>query len=283
MDACWPIWGNNLRDSSTSADDDGCAHDSPVPMARSHGFHLPGRRILMALAAYPAYYDGSGKDDTRAISLSGVAAAEPEWASFDSAWKYALDAHGAQCFHMSDAINLRKRFARKNGWNEHKVDALIRDLVKIMSGYRNRGFQFRSCTVIRDDYARAKSEHPTLRPLHSICVNYCVGGLAVPRDHEVILYFDRNEAFLHKVNRVWEHLKNKPLSRPPWVDQARNIMKVDSGYYAIQAADCLSWSVNREQTHRDYQQWAISAKMLSEWKLYDYDAIIERYANDKWF
>jgi len=181
---------------------------------------------------------------------------------------------------MSDAMSLKGHFSRARGWNEEKVNRLVVDLLKVMSDHNNHGFQFRSCTALRDDYERAKREYPTLRPIEAICVNYCVGGLAVPKDHEVMLYFDRGEPFMKQINRVW--LRQRRLRKPGWAQQTRNIIPVDSGTYAIQAADFIAWSVNREQTHGDYPQRAFSAKMISDWKLYDYAAIVERYANDKW-
>jgi len=82
------------------------------------------------------------------------------------------------------------------------------------------------------------------------------------------------------VNRVWNHLKKK-RGRPQWVRQIRNIIPVDSGYYSIQAADFIAWSLNHH-TQNAYRHWAIAAQFLADWKLYDYDAIVERYANDEW-
>jgi len=120
----------------------------------------------------------------------------------------------------------------------------------------------------------------SLRPIPAICANYTVGGLRVPKGEDVILYFDRNEEFLHQVNRVWLKLKKRKDSG--WARQTRGIIPVDSSQYAIQAADFIAWTMNREQTHGDYAEWTTSAKMLSESKLYDYDAIVEQYANDKW-
>lgn len=236
----------------------------------------------MALASW-AFFDGSGKKDTPAISLAGIAAPEVQWGDFDSDWHTTLNTHGADCFHMSPAINLATPFSQEEGWTKDKVDLLIRDLVKLMGEYSNRGFQFRACTVIRGDYARVKREHANIRPLPAICSNFCVGGLALPKKYEFLLYFDKNEAFMKQVYRVWNHLKNKPTQRPRWVEQTRNILPVDSGYYGIQAADFIAWSVNREHALGDYPQWAMFAKILAEWKLYDYDALVEEYAHDEWY
>ena len=226
----------------------------------------------MALDAevFHGYFDGGGKQDIPVITLAGVAHSELAWGDFDIDWRRALEGHGARCFHMADLIG------------SPDSEALIGSMVQVMTEHQNRGLQFRAATIVVKDYERAKCEHPTLRPLEAICANFTVGGLAVPKEHEIILYFDRNEAFMHQVNRVWVHLKNKKNS-PPWVRQTRNVLPVDSGYYGIQAADFIAWSLNREQTVGDYPQWALAAKFLCHgWKLYDYDAIVERYANDQW-
>jgi hypothetical protein len=182
---------------------------------------------------------------------------------------------------MCDAIALKKKFSTMNGWDGRKVELLIGDLVKVLYDHMNLGLQFRSCTVLRKEYIRAKREHPTLRPLAAICANFCVGGLIVPKEHEVILHFDRNEQFLKQVYRVWCHLRNK-RKRPAWVRRTRNILKVDSSYPSIQAADFVAWSLSRAQSRGDYQHWSNAATLLGESQLYDYDAIVERYANDKW-
>jgi hypothetical protein len=58
--------------------------------------------------------------------------------------------------------------------------------------------------------------------------------------------------------------------------------RVDSRYYSIQAADFVAWSLNRAQSCGDYPHYSMAATFLGESKLYDYDAIVERYANDKW-
>jgi hypothetical protein len=278
---------NIIRDESHDGEESSCVHDVPLPMARTHGLHLPDPgRVLMALDVqlYPAFYDGSGKEDTQSISLAGAAHFEQAWADFDFDWMTMLGRHGAKCFHMCDAIALQKEFSPSKGWDAIKVDRLIRDLVKVMGGHSNRGLQFRACTIIRKDYDQAKREYPTLRPLPAICANFGVGGLELPNGHSTILYFDRDEPFMHEIYRVWVHLKGKRQIRPRWVEQTFNILAVDSGYPSIQAVDFIAWSLNREHTTGDYEQWTLAAKLLCmpNWKLYDYDAIVSDYANDKW-
>jgi len=266
--------------------EDVCGDDSGLLRARTHGLHVRGKSILMSVDAqlYQAYYDGSGNNVAAAVSLAGAAHFEMAWSDFDADWAKTLRKHGAECFHMCDAIALQKKFDRRKGWDEKKVNELITDLVAVMSEHRNRGLQFRGCTILCKDYEAAKRQYKTLRPLPAIAVNFCIGGLAVPSGHDLLLCFDKNEEFMKQIYRVWRHLKAKPKGRTGWVAQTRNIFNVNRGYCGIQAADFVAWSLNREHTHRGYEHWTMGAKLLClpDFKLYDYDAIVEGYANDKW-
>jgi len=108
------------------------------------------------------------------------------WADFDKAWKAALLKHGAEVLSYVRCDALQKAFSVEKDWNEEKVNRLASDLLKVMFGPLESGINNSEvATVLRADYIRAKSEHPTLRPLAAICVNYCVGGLALPKDHQV--------------------------------------------------------------------------------------------------
>ena len=80
----------------------------------------------MALDAeiYPAYYDGSGKKDTDAISLAGAAHFEQAWGDCEVDWGKTLERHGVKCFHMCDAIALQREFLREKGWDEILISTL---------------------------------------------------------------------------------------------------------------------------------------------------------------
>jgi len=229
-----------------------------------------------------SFNDGSGKPPCPVVSLACAAALEPLWPEFDEDWKALLEAHDLKCFHMTDAMTLNGIFSREKGWDEQKVSHLITEIITVLNKHQNRGMQFRCSTVVRADYGRAKKEHTNLRPIPAICANYTVGGLRVPKGEDVILYFDRDEDFLHQVNRVW--LKLKKRRAPGWARQTRNILPVDSSHYPIQAADFIAWSMNREQTHGDHPEWAISARLLANGncEMYGYDRLVEQYANDNW-
>jgi hypothetical protein len=113
-------------------------------------------------------------------------------------------------------------------------------------------------------------------------VNYCLGGLKAPKEHEVILYFDRTEPFMHQVNRVWLRLRKR--DDRTWARQTRNIIPVDSSYYAIQAADLLAWSMSRQCIRNDQDDLALCAALATrgQIQIYDYNQIVAHYADDKW-
>jgi len=251
-------------------------------LARLHGFHLHGERRL--LVAVKSFNDGSGKSDSKAISLACAAALEPQWLEFDKDWGELLAEYGLRCFHMADAMALRNHFTAERGWSEPRVEEIVHRIFVILHKHQSMGMQFRCATVIREDYERARVEHPTLRPMASICVNFTVGGLAIPTGEQAILYFDRNEEFLHKVNRVWLKKRKRKKTNIGWVRQVTNIIPVDSAQYAIQAADVVAWTMNRKFTVGDYRELTFRTQFLCQLNCaeYDYNALIERYANDKW-
>ena len=165
--------------------------------------------------ALKSFNDGSGKADCSATSLACAAMLEQFWYEFDNDWEKLLARHNLKCFHMTDAVALKNHFSKGNGWNKEKVRSLISEIVLILNRHQQRSMQFRCSTVLRNDYKRAKASHPTLRPIPAICANYTVGGLRVPKGEDVILYFDRNEEFLHQVNRVWLKLKPEQVLSLP--------------------------------------------------------------------
>lgn len=215
-------------------------------MLRLSGIHTPNRhRTHMAFAAY---YDGSGKPDQAAITLTGVAAPEILWKNFECSWVIALDHNEVvdRDFHMTDLMSQNGKFA---DWDDRKRRRLLKDLFNVLGCFRTVGLSAYSCTVLMGAYNEAKSQFPALRKPEAFCVNYCVGGLQLTEEQlqseprPILLYFDRNEGFLHTVNRVWERHRKKKTG---WPSQVRNIIPADRfEYFPIQAADMLAWIVNR--------------------------------------
>jgi len=117
-----------------------------------------------------------------------------------------------------------------------------------------------------------------------MCVNFCVGGLHLPiqcadERKPVVLYFDRNEKFMHTVRRVWDRWKKKQGTK---FRQIATIENVDSEYYPLQAADLLAWIANRQRPHGqdqivDVLKMAAILMIKHPSLYYDLDKILEHY------
>lgn len=233
------------------------------------------------------YYDGSTDSQRKVITLCGVAATQSIWNEFEMKWKAVLAQHRIRELHMTDLMALRKEFAKDRGWDDNKRIELLVDLWNVFAAFRLRHLLAYSCSVIMEDWNRAKEEISALNSPESISVNYCVGGLHLPEDcageaRPVVLYFDRNEAFMHKVNRVW--LKKRKLQGTLF-RQIRDIIPADSEHVPIQAADMLAWIVNH-QFNDDLRQLSgvpsllkISSVIAIEHfcTTYNYEKILEDY------
>ena len=122
--------------------------------------------------ALKAYYDGSGKRDLPAMTLSGVAADEHVWGRFEPLWQKALDKNQVpeRLFSMSDLMSGRKNF--KDGWDDlSRRYKLLKDLFNVLGEFRNLGLSAYSCTILFDAYEKAKTQIPNLRVPEAICVD----------------------------------------------------------------------------------------------------------------
>ncbi len=236
--------------SGPSGGDPASAGEPYFSMLRLSGIHIPNRdRIHMA---FQAYYDGSGKADLPAMTLTGVAAPEELWQRFEPLWVDALDRNTVpdRDFHMTDLM-AKPRRGKLADWDDRRVEALLTDLWNVFGRFRTEDLAAYSCTVFFDAHKQAKQLIPALRSPEAICVDYCVGSLQLTKQQlasepkPILLYFDRKEKFMHTVNRVWLQGKKHPTGRP---SQVRNIIVADrSYYYPIQAADMLGWIINRNR------------------------------------
>lgn len=234
--------------------------------------------------ALKAYYDGCSDEQQReAVTLTGVAATEEVWPDFERAWLAVLQKHLVKdnIVHMADLMGFHGNFSRENGWNEDQRRALLIDLFNVWGSMHDVDFEARSCTVILDDWTRANDELEQLVEPEAICVNFCVGGLRLPlscgnEPKPIMLYFDRNEPFMHKINRVWE--RKRKIANTLF-SQIRTIEKADSEYLPIQAADILAWIVNHSDRGIQNVFLDISSVIaIRHSRLrYDYDKLIEHY------
>jgi len=222
------------------------------------------------------------------VTLTGIAASDVIWESFERIWGGVLKSYSVAALHMSKLMHFRGDFKVENGWNQRRRNQFLGELWNVIGSFRMQHLVAYSCSVVMDDWSRAKRNLPSLTSPESMCANFCVGGLHLPIEYQeeskpVLLYFDRNERFMHKVNRVWVRHKKR---RGTLFSQIRNIIAVDSTKYAIQAADLLAWIENKEARGEDYPFKAMlrfSRILMIEHfiRIYDYESILLDYPNGR--
>lgn len=233
-------------------------HIEYIPISSLSAFNF--ERFTVLAVTLKAYYDGSGKKDTRFITLAGYVGTSAAWNQFEKQWSQILNHHGCQYLHMREARSLRGEF---EGWTHKRVDALLADLFNdCLSPIGWEDFKGKfygaSCTVNIADYKRAKAEIPSLKSLESICVDYVITialralpeNLDLPfgKEGTLELFFDKGESFLNKVDRIWRAKPRNKLEGP--LQLVSGIGSLDMhDVIGLQAADFLAWQTNRYHTH----------------------------------
>ena len=262
------------------------------------GLAISGRDPERLYLMLRGYYDGSGKkEDSRYLTLTGMIASESVWEAFEKRWSQVLRNHNVGRFHMTDAMTLQQDFHPDYGWNDKKVDNLIRDLFNVLGEFRSHPENSQSnlvaisCTIDMNDYRKAEAEMKVRLEPEAICVNYC---FKLPRDidepdkthAEIVLVFDRNECFQRMIYRVWQDFKGKRDAG--WPKQVRDILSRDrelvevgtSNVAPLQAADMIAWIMNNRQINPDRTApWNYGVVMMIEhhFTFYDYTKLIESY------
>lgn len=226
----------------------------------------------VAVAA-KAYYDGGGVSG-KIVTLAGFAGRPGAWEEFERLWADVLagDGNRPRCeyLHMTDAKALRKEFSRQRGWDEQKVDALLMDVFNkgigpLVNNQPEPRFVCASCSVLLDDYERACQHIPRLKQMkepEAICVDHCLSiALQILPDAPqgegflgklgcVELFFDQNERFLHKINRVWQ--RRKWRRDQSFMSLIASIVPADMRLVRpLQAADYLNWHVTNHAFRAD--------------------------------
>jgi hypothetical protein len=238
-----------------------------------------------------AYYDASGKaGDSDFITLAGIAAPEGQWSLFNALWYEALKKHRLTWWHTAEAMQGKPNKAEfvepeyRDSWNEEKAQAAFDDLNRLvftfLSDHYKDGFQICTSTVNMADYRAAKAANRSLRPAEAICVNTCVGGLALPElGTSILLYFDANEEFRKQMEQVWLHGKKKPGAG--WPHQVREIKPATARTdYAVQAADLIAWHRNRIWNRHPGEPKRFSMGGFT-WRYFDQLAIEEEYPPER--
>lgn len=111
-----------------------------------------------------------------------------------------------------------------------------------------------------EDYLRCKEDHPELYSIESMCVNCCVSNSDIGDDGNLRLFFDQNERFLHKINRVWVKEKRKCLGG--WPDQIQSNSPASAKEsLLIQVADMLAWVARQEVGYKRASMWRLKLVM----------------------
>lgn len=229
------------------------------------------------------YFDGSGNTSNSSLkffTLSGFVSHAHVWRSFELRWKAVLYEYQIAHFHMTDAYARRKLF---KDWEREKIDKLLSCLLSVVGEYHQKDFECYSCIVALEDYRKAKikieSNGYKLRSPESICVNACAGRIPFPEGCTGIkLYFDRNEKFMHKINRNWEKMRKQGTG---WARQIESIEPIDSSRPGIQAADIFAWWSRRYYENPDHPKnkffdgLSIIAGHFCEY--FDYKMILSSY------
>jgi hypothetical protein len=118
------------------------------------------------------YADGSGTNpDSQILTLAICAMEDGLLASFTDRWKEAIQLHGLQELHMRKLGDIE---------DPERVNRLMCDVLNVLGHFREQFFYFRVCSVWRPDHAEAQQTMPLLRSPELLCVDFCLGGLAVP-------------------------------------------------------------------------------------------------------
>lgn len=259
----------------------------------------PERDYCMLRGYYDGASDGKGH---KFITLGGMIASVGVWERFEKAWSDALTEYDIHEFHTTDAMALEDPFLEEHGWNHEKVGELVKKLWNVIAQFRAvkdystmSNLTATSCTIDIADYERAKLDIPNLRPKEAICVSFCINRW--PTDLEKLgehsgkaeLVFDRNEAFLRTIDRVWRSVKKNSRKSVGWRAQIIDIVTRNAitsvgtnNIYPLQATDLLAWTINELHRNPDRNPFGhVITTILVEHhkKFYDYEALNREYPN----
>jgi hypothetical protein len=240
-----------------------------------------------------SYFDRSGQEDEKFVTLAGIAARDDLWADIEHTWEYMLhcDNPKAKYMHMREAVFLRDEFSPAKGWDDKKVGELINFLVSYITGLQLPKYCQFFCSVDMNAYRKLQAESYQMDSVVDICNSYCVervmdwylweykGGC----DLEASYYFDQGEPFEPVFKAKWERETDseKKLSIYGMWSHIKHVgslnMRVTPG---LQIADMLAWGHNREAMAGErYQHIALTMKRLAPTKgiIWDEVALRKRY------
>jgi len=194
------------------------------------------------------------------VTLAGFAADDSVWAEFNTEWRKVLSDSSrrpaAPYLHMREATKLKGPFTYKNGWNLQRVGFLVTDLLMYMQHVDKKRFRQFACTVDLVAYRKLTDEGFSFNDPIDICNEFCpfsvLAWYAV--DYPVLLhsahyFFDIEEPFKTPFEERWKEEKANQFDitgMREWWSVIKTVTTADMrDKPAMQAADLLAWSTNR--------------------------------------
>lgn len=244
------------------------------------------------------YYDINGrKEESEFLTLTGLVASESVWKVFQVKWQEVLQPHGLHSFCMSDAMRLTGECSVQRGWDDERVDALLRDLWSLLKRFSYGDIGMRSnltavsCTMVMKDYRQAKKEYPQLVEPEAICANSCLQWPSdldddSDRPAEIVMVVDRHACFQNLPNQVrGKHSKRMGVGGLKQIKKVvcRSSVLVETSPInrgPFEATEMIAWLVNnRHDIQSRMCRWDFLTiiAMKHYMKTYDYAALRDAY------
>ena len=242
----------------------------------------------LVCAVIHGYCDGSNSDGL--IGLGAYVAPTVFWGQFEAAWPTVL-AGRVPGVHMKDLYRRTdpRAFA---GVSQDVATAVVDDCVTYLSGLSMFAFRRYSCVVRLADFEAAQKQAPGLagKTAQDICVDACTGRIFRPHlqepgdpERNIVLFFDGNEPFRHRINRVFERERNRRENGwSPFVRSIGAVDNSDNSVLPLQACDVLAWVARRYRANNDHKPWhdalcGGSPRQFNYHDFFDYDALMAKY------
>lgn len=227
------------------------------------------------------YFDGGNQADSTQydrITLATALGTCEQWSALEWSWKEVIENHKAQFLHTTNAIGLKKEFAKEKGWDDGRVDSLISDCVNVIDqhivepgrivvpgpyGLRQNitkfGLFVTTLTIPLSDYQRVKKINPKLpNSVTEVCttesLGFCFKWGKIHDADSYELFFDQGEPFFgHAYDRKHNKQSKKDIAAMKQVVVlAEADMRVSP---ALQIADLFAWCINHnDDVRRDWHK-----------------------------
>jgi hypothetical protein len=221
--------------------------------------------FMILFGHYDCGGSGAGPDkkgrQKPTISVAGYLATAGQWFEHDRLWRARLKRDGFSYFHMTDFMANKKGtvFEKCLKWSENRKINFLKDLSDII--IPNVTYAI-GMAVHRADYNKVLAEEPDalhsgLGSPYAFCAFRCFESGAdwsiKHRSPEPINYiFERGDQHAEQVNGTHSFLcEFEPMRRRFWLGSLTFEPKCNT---SLQAADLLTWALNRELYHQEYPE-----------------------------